>query len=142
MHLWEARRGLTKRWKKQRTNRKIRLRIARLTQEAADYARELSQQNWSQFCTKLQGTLGTRRTWHLLRSLMGTKETKSTTTHQLKRLIHNYQGTEEDLLEEIKKPWQEEITQTRPLLNRTLVLPTPKWIPPSPSWKLKQRFRV
>lgn len=107
MHLWEARRSLTKRWKKRRTNRKLRIRIAHLTQKATDYARQLSQQNWSQFCTTLQGTLGTRRTWHLLRSLMGSKETKSAASHQLKRLIHNYQGTEEDLLEELKKPWED-----------------------------------
>ncbi|XP_040066533.1 uncharacterized protein LOC115327171 [Ixodes scapularis] len=54
LHLWEARRGLTKRWKKRRTNRKLRLRIAQITLEAATYAIHLSQQNWSQFCTKLQ----------------------------------------------------------------------------------------
>ncbi|XP_040074000.1 uncharacterized protein LOC115313370 [Ixodes scapularis] len=54
LHLWEARRGLTKRWKKRRTNRKLRLRIAQITLEAATYAIHLSQQSWSQFCTKLQ----------------------------------------------------------------------------------------
>ncbi|KAH7943512.1 hypothetical protein HPB52_009168 [Rhipicephalus sanguineus] len=34
LHLWEARRSLTKRWKKQRHNRKLRERIAQLTEAA------------------------------------------------------------------------------------------------------------
>ncbi|KAG0425265.1 hypothetical protein HPB47_027564 [Ixodes persulcatus] len=114
LHLWEARRGLTKRWKKRRTNRKLRLRIAQITLETATYAIHLSQQNWSQFCTKLQGTLGTRRTWHLLGSLMGNKESRSATAYQLRRLIHNYQGTEEELLEELKKPWHDTSDKTQP----------------------------
>ncbi|KAG0432999.1 hypothetical protein HPB47_020326 [Ixodes persulcatus] len=57
-----------------------------------------------QLCNKLQGTLGTRRTWHLLRSLLGTGESKAVTIHQLRRLIHNHPGTEFDLLEELKQP--------------------------------------
>ncbi|KAG0426679.1 hypothetical protein HPB47_026239, partial [Ixodes persulcatus] len=101
LHLWDARNGLLKRWKTRKTNRKLRIRIAKLTVEAETYACQLSQQNWSQFCYILQGTLGTRRTWHLLRSLMGTKESKYTTAHQLRRLIHNHPGTEQDLIKEI-----------------------------------------
>lgn len=135
LHLWEARRGLTKRWKKRGTNRKIWVRIARLTKEAAEYAKQLSQQNWSQFCTTLQGTLGTRRTWHLLRSLMGNSESKMATTHKLKRLIHNYQGADEDLIEELKKPW-EDTSKTAPLpRHRTRALLTQKWTPLSASSK-------
>lgn len=34
LHMWDARRGLTKRWKTQRFNRKLRLRIAELNQKA------------------------------------------------------------------------------------------------------------
>lgn len=104
LHLWDACRGLRKRWKKHRTNRRLKIRIAKLTAEAAAYAQQLSQQNWIQFCDKLQGTLGTRRTWHMLRSLMGTGASKQATAHQLQRLMHNYQGTEDDLLNELRKP--------------------------------------
>lgn len=101
-HLWDARNGLIKRWKKRKTNRKLKLRISKLTKEAEEYADQISRQNWTQFCDRLQGTLGTRKTWHLLRSLMGTRETKTAINHQIRRLIHNYPGTEQDLLNELK----------------------------------------
>ncbi|XP_042148612.1 uncharacterized protein LOC121837158 [Ixodes scapularis] len=90
LHLWDARNGLLRRWRKNKTNRKLKTRIAKLTAEAETYALQLSQLNWMQLCNKIQGTLGTRRTWHLLRSLLGTGESKAVTTHQLRRLIHNH----------------------------------------------------
>ncbi|KAM7313516.1 uncharacterized protein ISCGN_003378, partial [Ixodes scapularis] len=104
LHLWDARNGLLRRWRKNKTNRKLKTRIAKLTAEAETYALQLSQLNWMQLCNKIQGTLGTRRTWHLLRSLLGTGESKAVTTHQLRRLIHNHPGTEADLLDELKQP--------------------------------------
>ncbi|KAG0443798.1 hypothetical protein HPB47_014514 [Ixodes persulcatus] len=104
VHLWDARSGLLRRWRKSKTNRKLKTRIAKLTAEAEAYALQLSQLNWMQLCNKLQGTLGTRRTWHLLRSLLGTGESKAVTIHQLRRLIHNHPGTETDLLEELAQP--------------------------------------
>lgn len=101
-HLWDARNSLLKRWKTRRTNRALRKRIAQLTTEAIKYASHLSRQNWTQFCDKLQGTLGTRKTWHLLRTLMGTQASKTANAHQLRRLIHSYPGTEEGLLDDLQ----------------------------------------
>lgn len=62
LHLWDARRGLLRRWKRQKHNRKLRLRIAAVTREAEEYATELSRRNWDQKCNELQGTLGWKRT--------------------------------------------------------------------------------
>ena len=45
LHLWEARRSLTKRWKKQKTNRKLRTLITQLTEQAVAYAAQLSYSN-------------------------------------------------------------------------------------------------
>lgn len=86
LHLWEARRSLSKRWKRQRLNRKLRLRIAAVTEEAAQYATQLAQTNWANFCSSLKGTLGTKRTWNILRALLDPTSTKThtnTTTHKL-----------------------------------------------------------
>ncbi|KAG0443571.1 hypothetical protein HPB47_014769 [Ixodes persulcatus] len=104
VHLWDACNGLLRRWRKNKTNRKLKTRIAKLTAEAEAYALQLSQLNWMQLCNKLQGTLGSRRTWHLLRSLLGTGESKAVTIHQLRRLIQSHPGTETGLLEELKQP--------------------------------------
>ncbi|KAG0428426.1 hypothetical protein HPB47_024586 [Ixodes persulcatus] len=74
LHLWEARRGLTKRWRRQRQNRKLKLRIAQLTVDAATYAANLTGQNWNTLCGKLneadalrlvQALIHTRLLYHL-----------------------------------------------------------------------------
>ncbi|KAH9371858.1 hypothetical protein HPB48_014400 [Haemaphysalis longicornis] len=46
MHIWEARRSLTKRWNKQKPNRKLRARISVLIEKAAKYAVQISDANW------------------------------------------------------------------------------------------------
>ncbi|XP_040078313.3 LOW QUALITY PROTEIN: uncharacterized protein LOC120850040, partial [Ixodes scapularis] len=105
LHLWEARQGLLKRWKKQKRNRKLKVRIALLTREAEEYAEKLGIQNWNQQCDRLQGTLSKRKTWAILRSLLAKTESKKVTCQHIQRLIHNYQGSEEDVLEAITEKY-------------------------------------
>ncbi|KAM7303068.1 uncharacterized protein ISCGN_018576 [Ixodes scapularis] len=105
LHLWEARQGLLKRWKKQKRNRKLKVRIALLTREAEEYAEKLGIQNWNQLCDRLQGTLSNRKTWAILRSLLAKTESKKVTCQHIQRLIHNYQGSEEDVLEAITEKY-------------------------------------
>lgn len=69
LYLWEARRSLICRWKKQKWDRVLKKRIALLTRQADKYADELVRQNWNQICDNLQGTLSTRNTWNIIRSL-------------------------------------------------------------------------
>ncbi|KAM7312353.1 uncharacterized protein ISCGN_009258 [Ixodes scapularis] len=105
LHIWEARQGLLKRWKKQKRNRKLKVRIALLTREAEEYAEKLGIQNWNQLCDRLQGTLSNRKTWAILRSLLAKTESKKVTCQHIQRLIHNYQGSEEDVLEAITEKY-------------------------------------
>ncbi|KAG0427724.1 hypothetical protein HPB47_025249, partial [Ixodes persulcatus] len=86
-HLWEARRGLTKRWRRQRHNRKFKLRIAQLTVDDATYAANLTGQNWNTLCDKLNGTLGTARTWSLLRHLIQPGQAKSDRAKGIYKLL-------------------------------------------------------
>lgn len=102
LHLWEARRSLTKRWKRQRHNRKLKIRIAQLAQEASEYARQLQETNWLQFCDDLKGTLSTKRTWAILRSMIDPAGTRTTTSRTLKLIEHEYDGTAGALIEDIK----------------------------------------
>ncbi|KAH8042026.1 hypothetical protein HPB51_019767 [Rhipicephalus microplus] len=41
LHLWDAHRGILRRWKQQKHNRKLTFRIAAVTKEAEEYATEL-----------------------------------------------------------------------------------------------------
>ncbi|KAG0433727.1 hypothetical protein HPB47_019629, partial [Ixodes persulcatus] len=102
LHLWEARRSLIKRWRRQKHNRTVKIRIARLTEEAAHYAVDLMQQNWQQFCNSLQGTLGTAKTWSLLRHLLYPTKSKSATRHIITKLLHQYPGTNKDILDALR----------------------------------------
>ncbi|KAG0425565.1 hypothetical protein HPB47_027279 [Ixodes persulcatus] len=86
LHLWEARRSLIKRWRRQKHNRTLKIRIARLTEEAAHYA----------------GTLGTTKTWSLLRHLLEPTKSKSATRHIIKKLLHQYPGTNMDILDALR----------------------------------------
>nr|XP_050042881.1 uncharacterized protein LOC126540138 [Dermacentor andersoni] len=101
--LWEARRGLTKRWKKQRMNKELKKKIAEITKKAEEYATQLARQGWQQFTDSLNGALSTARTWQILRGLLDPSKSKRESSNSIQRLIHLFQGTDEQLLEEVRK---------------------------------------
>lgn len=103
--LWEKRKGIVKRWKKQKHNRKLRLRISVLNKQTEEYATQLAQQNWDQKCDSLQGTLGLAQTWRLLHHLVSPAQTKSEGCKTTLKIVHSYKGTDEDLLKQIKKKY-------------------------------------
>ncbi|XP_037564350.1 uncharacterized protein LOC119443708 [Dermacentor silvarum] len=98
LKLWEKRSRLVGRWKRQRLNRSLRLRIAHLTEGAQTYATNLAQQNWQQFCESLRGTLGTSRTWAILQNLIDPSKSKSESTRIMKRIAHLSPGDNVALL--------------------------------------------
>lgn len=102
LHLWEARRSLLRRWKRQRQNRKLRIRIANLNKEAAKYAAHLSQQNWHHTCDSLNGRLSTSKTWNLLRYLIDPSKSRGSASKTLQTILHQYPGSTEDLMETLK----------------------------------------
>ncbi|XP_050022657.1 uncharacterized protein [Dermacentor andersoni] len=104
-HLWEAHRSLTKRWKRQRRNRKLRRRIALLANEANTYAKELNNQNWRSFCDSLRGTLSPKKTWAILRCMLDPTSTRTETSNVMRRLLGEYKGSEQELLEHLKRTY-------------------------------------
>ncbi|KAM7285300.1 hypothetical protein ISCGN_032252 [Ixodes scapularis] len=102
LHLWEARRSLIKRWKKQKLNRKLKKRIARLTEDAAQYASELCKENWLSLCDGMCGTLSTYKTWKLIRYLIDPAKSKTTSQHTMGKVIHQHVGDTRHLLATLK----------------------------------------
>ncbi|XP_049519020.1 uncharacterized protein LOC125943595 [Dermacentor silvarum] len=98
LHLWEARRGLTRRWKKQKLNRKLKIKIAEITQQAEEYAWTLAKNNWLTKCDSLRGGLGAKSAWNLLRCLIEPSKTRGEQKRNLKRALHGYAGTDEQLV--------------------------------------------
>ncbi|KAH7972659.1 hypothetical protein HPB52_014793 [Rhipicephalus sanguineus] len=103
LHLWEARRGLARRWQRHKWNRKLKVRISKLVEEAQEYSEQLERKNWHNTCNKLQGTLSTKRTWAILKTLLAKKETKSAAKQKVHRLIHNHPGEAQDIIKEVKE---------------------------------------
>lgn len=100
--LWEARRGLTKRWKRQKLNRKLKKKIAEITKKAEEYATQLARQGWQQFCSSLNGTLSTAKTWRILKALMNPTKTKTESGKAIQKLVHQHEGSDEELLEAVR----------------------------------------
>lgn len=57
LHLWEARRGLIRRWKRNKLKRKLKAHIAQITDQAQQYAADFARDNWYKICEQLTGKL-------------------------------------------------------------------------------------
>lgn len=101
LHLWEARRGLTRRWKKQRYNKKLRKRIQALTKLAEDYAVDLARKNWYGLCDSIRGSLGTAQAWRMLRALIDPSRAKAVTGGRLAELIHKLPGDRKQIMDRL-----------------------------------------
>lgn len=111
VNLWEARHSLVKRWKRQKLNRKLKAKIAQITAKALEHADVLARSNWHQKCNAMQGTLGTARTWSLLRHLLDPANNKQQTKHTIKKIVHDYPGTNEELIRTLKERYIGEPTE-------------------------------
>lgn len=93
LHLWQARRSLTKRWKKQKHNRRLKKRILELTEQAAEYAAQLADTNWVDRCNTAARQMSGRNTWRLFRALIDPTQTRTETQRHLHKVMHNFTGT-------------------------------------------------
>lgn len=105
LHLWQARSSIHNRWRNQRLNKKLRIRVAELDQQIATYAQKLTSQQWNQICDDMRGQLSLSRTWQLLRYLLEPATCKSAQREKLLRLAHQFQGSNDDLLQALQKTY-------------------------------------
>ncbi|KAH7941538.1 hypothetical protein HPB49_014785 [Dermacentor silvarum] len=102
LHLWDVLRGLLRRWRRHKLNRKLKACIDALTEEAAAYAAHLSDTNWVETCAKAAGQMGSRGTWRLFRSLLDPSSTRGETQRQLRRALHGFPGTSAQLADKLR----------------------------------------
>ncbi|KAH7952938.1 hypothetical protein HPB49_002962 [Dermacentor silvarum] len=96
-HLWEARHSLVRRWRRQKHNRQLKIRIAALTQEADEYAAQLADSNWLERCNTAAKQMSNRNTWRLFRALIDPSQTRTETQKHLQRSFHAYAGDADKL---------------------------------------------
>ncbi|KAH7965363.1 hypothetical protein HPB49_006510 [Dermacentor silvarum] len=77
LHYWEARNCLVRRWRRQKHNRKLKIRIAELNQRAAEYAAQLADWNWVDRCNTAARQMSSRSTWRLFRALIDPESNQS-----------------------------------------------------------------
>ncbi|KAH7968938.1 hypothetical protein HPB52_012923 [Rhipicephalus sanguineus] len=88
LRMLEAKQALLKRWKRQRHNRTLRRRIAKLDRDTEEHA----------FQTQMRGASG----WPLfrhLRHLLDPKETETAQGHKIRRLVRDFGRTPDEFLE-------------------------------------------
>ncbi|KAH7959489.1 hypothetical protein HPB49_011458 [Dermacentor silvarum] len=101
-HMWAARHSLTRRWKRQRHNRKLAKRIAVLNKQITEHAAKLCRENWLKTCDGLQGKLSKWKTRCLLRHLIDPLSSKTATNRNLTKVLNTYKGDGRRLLEDLK----------------------------------------
>ncbi|XP_077550626.1 uncharacterized protein LOC144163745 [Haemaphysalis longicornis] len=87
-HLIEAKQSIQARWKTQRTNRKLRKKVAELNREIEAHSRVLCTQQWNEVCNESDSQMHCGKTWSLLKSLLDDSATKSHQHDNLARIIH------------------------------------------------------
>lgn len=85
-HMWEALKGLKRRWRTQKHNKRLTKRIATLAKEVECYANKLMRSEWEELCDRLQGAMSMKRTWFLLRHLLDPSRFKTDQANKITRL--------------------------------------------------------
>ncbi|KAH7938914.1 hypothetical protein HPB52_002302 [Rhipicephalus sanguineus] len=87
LHMWEAKQALLKRWKRQRHNRTLRRRIAKLDRDTEEHAFQVCRAQWEETCNGLETQMRGASAWRLFRHLLDPEETKTAQGHKIRRLI-------------------------------------------------------
>ncbi|KAH6923897.1 hypothetical protein HPB50_008814 [Hyalomma asiaticum] len=98
-HLMEAKRSIKQRWEKNKLNRALRKRIARLNTQIAQYAGELERKQWIEVCDKVDGQMRVGGKWNLLKHFLKAGNTRSAQRSAIERLVHReFEGRHKDQL--------------------------------------------
>ncbi|KAH7979076.1 hypothetical protein HPB49_007973 [Dermacentor silvarum] len=92
-----VRSSLTKRWRKNKFNRKLKLRIAELSMQAAECAAQLNDSNWTERCNAVARQMNSKGAWRLFRSLIDPTQTRGEAQEQLRQALHGFHGTNSEL---------------------------------------------
>ncbi|XP_077543463.1 uncharacterized protein LOC144155721 [Haemaphysalis longicornis] len=87
-HMLEAKTSIHKRWQKQRTNRRLRKKVAELNHAIEKHCRSLCRQQWNEMCSAADGQLHVGKTWAMLRHLLDETKTKSNQRDSLNKTLN------------------------------------------------------
>ncbi|KAG0443873.1 hypothetical protein HPB47_014434 [Ixodes persulcatus] len=103
--LWRRYSRIENEWRKQKHNRELKLQLAALKTDIEEHALTLQRSQWDDICDRMQGSLGMRSTWQLLRHLLDPTTGRTEQRLRMTTLLHKYPGTDADLIQEAQKKY-------------------------------------
>ncbi|KAL1458860.1 hypothetical protein MTO96_043411 [Rhipicephalus appendiculatus] len=91
-HLLEAKNSILARWRTQRLNRRLRKKIAELNREIEAYYIELSNQQWNEVRSSVDGQMRVGGKWNLLKSLLDESQSKGNQRLAIDRIVHSQEA--------------------------------------------------
>lgn len=114
--LWRRYSRIENEWRKQKHNRELKLQLAALKTDIEEHALTLQRSQWDDICDRMQGSLGMRSTWQLLRHLLDPTTGRTEQRLRMTTLLHKYPGTDADLIQEAQKKYLPDFP-TQPLTS-------------------------
>lgn len=99
INLWEQQQTLQAEWLKNKHNRQLKLRLAGLDQEIQDYSTLLSSSQWYQICDRINGQLGSKNPWTLLKHLLDPDQSKGASQEKMLKILHSFPGGEKPMMD-------------------------------------------
>ncbi|KAH9371718.1 hypothetical protein HPB48_006494 [Haemaphysalis longicornis] len=72
VRIWKRRKRLLRALRTQPNNSRLAEGVAELTEHTKEHCATLARNQWNEICNTINGSLDRKRTWHLLRKLLGT----------------------------------------------------------------------
>ncbi|KAG0443604.1 hypothetical protein HPB47_014727 [Ixodes persulcatus] len=94
----------------------LKLQLAALKTDIEEHALTLQRSQWDDICDRMQGSLGMRSTWQLLRHLLDPTTGRTEQRLRMTTLLHKYPGTDADLIQEAQKKYLPDFP-TQPLTS-------------------------
>lgn len=96
--MWQAYESLQKRWQKQKLNRTLRIRIAKLSKGTEAYAHTLAKKQWCQVCDQTNSKLGLEDHGNYYTQLLDPENTKLAHRKNIARLMHECALQDDELI--------------------------------------------
>ncbi|KAG0419595.1 hypothetical protein HPB47_003996 [Ixodes persulcatus] len=114
--LWRRYSRTENEWRKQKHNRELKLQLAALHTDIEEHALTFQRSQWDDICDRMQGSLGMRSTWQLLRHLLDPTTGRTEQRLRMTTLLHKYPGTDADLIQEAQEKYLPDFP-TQPLTS-------------------------
>lgn len=107
--------------KKQKPIRQLKLELRALRTYIEEHALTLQRSQWDDICDRMQGSLGMRSTWQLLRHLLDPTTGRTEQRLRMATPLHKYPGADADLIQETQEKYLPDFPTSPPNPHRAIL---------------------